>query len=118
MNVPVSHKRLDIYLSSKKLVLACYSLAQNLPPEEKANLSFYLRNAALKAHLALSQGVFLKKTKARQRLLLQAKTAFIIIDAVMDVLVDVGFAKDEETAEITELSSTCYQQVVDLLKES
>jgi hypothetical protein len=118
MSAPSSYTNLDLFSSSRKLVVACYTLSQNLPVEEKTNLSFYLRNAALKGHLAVSQGVFLKKRKARQKFLQQAKNAYIIIDAVIDILTDVGFVKEEHTNEVMELSSTCYQQVEDIMKES
>ena len=118
MGATSSYKSLDIYITSKKLVMACYALAHDLPPEEKTNLSFYLRNAALTAHLAISQGVFLKKNKARQKFLSKALNAFIVIDAVVDVLVEAGMVKEENTTEVMRLCSACYQQIEGLLKKN
>lgn len=118
MSEAATHKSLDIFTSSKKLVVACYALTNSLPPEEKTNLRFYIRNAALTAHLAISQGAFLKKNKAKKKFLQKAKNSFVIIDAAVDIVTEVGFVKEEETREVLELSSLCFQQLDDLLKES
>ena len=112
-----SYKRLDIFTSSKKLVLSCYALTQDLPVEEKSNLVFYIRNAALTAHLSVSQGIFLKG-KAKKKFLLQAKNAFVVIDAAVDVLIELKLVSEEQTTEVLDLTSACYQQTESLLKEN
>jgi four helix bundle protein len=113
-----SNKNIEIFTSSKKLVIACYALTSTLPPDEKTNLTFFLRNAALRAHLSISQGAFLKKKKARKTFLQEAKQAFIVIDAAVDILVEVGFVTEEQTNEVVQLSSLCYQQLNELLHEN
>ena len=106
-----SFKSFDLFELSKKLVIACYTLTSNLPPEEKTNLTLYIRNAALTAHINITQGSFLKKKKAKRKLMMAAKNSLIIIDAAVDVLVEVGLVKEEETGEVMQLSSTCYQLI-------
>jgi hypothetical protein len=118
MSNPSPYKSIDIFTVSKKLVLAAYALSQHLPPEEKTNLSHYLRNAALKAHLAMAQGAFMKKGKGKQKLLAQAKNCFLIIDAIVDILIEVGFAKEDQVAEVMELSTACYQHVTGFENEN
>jgi four helix bundle protein len=110
-----SLKSFDIFELSKKLVLACYSLTGVLPAEEKTNLTQYIRNASLSAHISIAQGAFLKKKKARRKFLKEAKNALIIIDAAVDVLIEVGFVKAETTNDVQQLSSTCYG-LIDRLK--
>lgn len=111
-----SSKGFDIFELSKKLVLACYSLTGRLPAEEKTNLTQYIRNAALSAHINMTQGAFLKKKKLRKKFFSSAKNSLVVIDAAVDVLIEVGFAKPEETTEVQQLSSTCYQ-LLDRLKK-
>ena len=112
-----SLKSYDIFELSKKLVVACYALTSNLPTEEKTNLTQYIRNAALSTHINITQGAFLKKKKARKKYMRSAKNSLIIIDAAVDVLVEVGLVKAEDTNEVAQLSSTCYQLLQRLKKE-
>ena len=113
-----SLKGFDIFELSKKLVLSCYALTGSLPPEEKTNLTQYIRHAALSAHLSIAQGAFLEKKKARKRFLQDAKNALLVVDAAVDVLVEAGLVKAEETNDVQQLSSTCYQLLGRLKKEN
>lgn len=112
-----SLKSFDIFSLSKKLVVACYSLTNSLPPEEKTSLSQYIRNAALSTHINITEGAFLKKRKAKKKRMMAAKNSLVILDAAVDVLVEVGLVKEEETNEVMQLSSTCYQFIDRLEKE-
>jgi len=107
----------DIFALSKKLVVACYTLTANLPKEEKTNLTQYIRNAALAAHINIVQGAFLKRKKAKERFLTGAQHSLVVIDAAVDVLIEVGLAKEEDTIEVIELSSQCYELLDRLKKE-
>lgn len=116
MSRTYSLKSFDIFELSKKLVVASYALTKNLPPEEKTALAQYIRNAALAVHFNIAQGAFLRKKKKKKKFLREAKNSLIIIDAAVDVLVEVDFVKAEETNEVMQLSSTCYQ-LLDRLKK-
>jgi four helix bundle protein len=117
MHGAYSLKSFDIFELSKKLVVACYALTAELPNEEKTNLTQYIRNAALSVHINSIQGAFLKKKKAKKKFLRRAKDALVVIDAAVDVLVEVGLVKEEDTIEVSQLSSACYQLLDRLKKE-
>ncbi len=105
-----SFRSLEIYEQSKKLVVACYALTHDLPPEEETNFSRYIRTAALNVHLNVAQGVFLKKKK-RKKFLGRAKDSLVIVEAAVEILVEVGFATREQTEPIVKLCSSCYQLI-------
>lgn len=111
-----SLKSFDVFDLSKQLVVACYSLTSLLPPEEKTNLIQCIRGAALSVHLKILQCTFLKRRK-RKKLLREAKHSLIVIDAAVDVLVEVQLVKDTDTSEVMQLSSTCYQLLYRLKKD-
>ncbi|NTS39619.1 four helix bundle protein [Flavisolibacter sp. BT320] len=113
-----SSKHLDLFTASKKLVLCCYSLTQDLPADEKSNLVFYIRNAALTTHLSVSQGLYQKKGKAKRKQLQQAKNACVVIDAAVDILIELKLVTEEQTTEVVALTSLCFQQTDNLLKEN
>jgi four helix bundle protein len=117
MSNAYSLKSFDIFELSKKLVVACYALTSNLPQEEKTNLTQYIRNASLSAHLNIMQGAFLRKKKGKKKVMRKAKNSLVIIDAAVDVLIEVKLAKTEDTTEVMQLSSTCYQLLGRLKKE-
>lgn len=116
MSSTYSLKSFDIFDVSKKLVIACYELTSTLPTEEKTNLTQYIRNAALSTHINITQGAFLKKKKAKKKFIRGAKNSLVIIDAAVDVLIEVGLLKEKDTNEVMQLSSTCYQ-LLDRLKK-
>lgn len=111
------YKTLDLYNLSKKCVAACYELSSSLPTEEKTNLSHHLRQAGISAHVAIAQGVFLKKKKSRLKFLLDGQRNLTVIDAIVDVLIELEFIKEEASAELISLSSACYEGLEELKKD-
>lgn len=112
-----SSNKLQLFAHSKNLVTACYALTQHLPAGEVANLTYFVRSAALKSHLAVVQGVFTEKGKAKRKYLRQAKAQCTLIDAVVDVTMETGLLTEQQTAEVASLVAACYQQLK-ALKES
>ena len=105
-------RSLDIYEKTKKLVIACYELTHDLPEEEKTNFSKYIRTAALTVYLNTAQGIFLKSGK-RKKYLKKARNALIIIDAAIEILIEVGFTTHDKAQPVIDLSSSCYQLLDD-----
>lgn len=108
-----AYKGLEVYNLSKKLVVACYELTHELPPEEKTNFAKYIRTAALSLHVNVAQGAFLK-SKKRKKFIKAAQNALIIIDAATEILVEVNMATQEQIDVVTTLSSSCYQLLDEL----
>ena len=52
--------------------------------------------------------------KKKKKHIQNAENALIIIDALMEILVEVGFAKEEQTNEIISSSSACYRLLEEL----
>ncbi|HWJ28089.1 MAG TPA: four helix bundle protein, partial [Flavisolibacter sp.] len=109
-----SYRSLELYHLVKNLTLACYSLSHNLPAEEKTNLGYYLRNAAITIYVQVAQGAFMRSKKQKKKHIRSTENALIIIESLMEILVEVGFAKEEQTNEIIKLSSACYQLLGEL----
>jgi four helix bundle protein len=99
-------KSFEIYEKTKKLVIACYELTHDLAEEEKTNFSKYIRSAALTAHLNIAQGVFLR-SKKRKKHLKKARTALVVIDAAIEILIEVGFTTQSQSQKVIDLSSGC-----------
>ena len=110
---PKSHKGLEVYNLSKKLVIACYELTHELPPEEKTNFTRYIRTAALYLLVNVAQGVFVNPKKRKKRIR-AAKDSLIIIDAASEILAELKMATHEQIDVITSYSSLCFQLLDEL----
>jgi four helix bundle protein len=116
MPIHTIYKPLDWYNLAKRLVIACYEITQDLPTEEKSNLVHFIRNAGLTVYFNMSRGVFLKKKKKKKKFIEAAINALIVIDAAVEVLVELHLADTVRASELTNLSSSCYQ-ALDALKK-
>lgn len=111
MPAPTNYRKLEAYNLAKKLVVDCYELTHDLSPEERTNLAKYIRTAAVTVFLNIAQGIFLKKKKKRRKFMDSAQNALVIIDAAIEVLLEVGLAKEEQTKNIVDSSSVLYQMI-------
>ena len=108
-----SYKGLDLYNLSKKLVIACYELTHELPAEENNNFTRYIRTAAISLHLNIAQAVLIE-SKKRKKLIRNARSALIIIDAAVEILGELQFVTKQQIELITSLSSSCFQMLDEL----
>jgi four helix bundle protein len=113
----LSHKTLDLYTLSKKLVQCCYELTEALPKQEGSNLPSYIRNSAIIVHVNVAQGAFLKARKKRKKFVKSAQNALVVIDAVIEVLIELKYISQEKSDELVKVSSQCYQMLQLLLKK-
>jgi four helix bundle protein len=106
-NLP-AYKNLEVYNLSRRLVIACYQLTHDLPPDEKTNFTRYVRTAALNLHMNITQGIFLK-SKKKKKFIRSAKNALVIIDAATEILLELGLTTKEDTELVSGLSSSCFE---------
>ena len=112
-----NYTTLEAHLLSRKLVVSCYELTHNLPPDEGANLSRIIRSAAVTVHLNLTQVLLVRKKKKRRKLVEATENALIVIDAAVGVLLEVGMAQAAEIHIIREASSHCFNVLRGLKKD-
>jgi four helix bundle protein len=103
-----AYKSFEIYELARKLVISCYELTHELPAEEKTNFSRYIRTAALSVHINIAQGAF-AKSKKRKKYVREAKAALVIIDAALEMVVEVGFTTPSKTQPLIKLSAAIYE---------
>ena len=109
MPAPSSNNKPEAYNLARKLVLNCYELTQDLPAEEKTNLTRYIRSAAVTVFLNIARGIFLKKRKKRKKFIESAKNNLVVINAAMEALADVGLIPKEELKPIVDTTSALYR---------
>lgn len=108
-----AYKSLELYHLSKRLVIACYELTHDLPDDETFSFTRYIRTAALSVHVNIAQSAFLK-SKKRKKYFRKAKSALVIIDTAMEILLDLHLSTQEQVDIINTLSSSCYHLLDEL----
>ncbi len=106
-----AYKNIEVFNLSKRLVVACYELTQDLPEDEKTNFSRYIRRAALGVHINIAKRVFAKPEK-RKKFIGRALNFLIIIETATEILVEVGFVVQKDVDEVIQLISKC-REVID-----
>ena len=109
MPAPSSNKKPEAYNLARKLVVDCYELTQDLPSEEKTNLTRFIRAAAVTVFLNIARGIFLKKRKKRKKFIESAKNNLVVINAAMEALADVGLIQKEQLKPIEDSASALHR---------
>lgn len=95
MFLQLSHTKLDVYNTSKQLVLACYSLSKLLPQDERFNMVQQLKRAALSIHLNLAEGCSRKSIQERKRFFEVSRSSLIEVDTIFDMACELEYFRKE-----------------------
>ena len=116
MFLQLVYKELEIISISKALVQKCYELAQSLSDDEQKNIGQQIKNASLNAYLKLSEGAFLRKKK-RNKCFKDARVSLILLDAILEAFLKLGFSSEQELNDISSLLISCYKKLNKLIKK-
>ena len=84
-------------------MVACYELTHDLHREEAANFVRYIRTASLNAHVNIAQLAFASPGK-RKKPMKDARSAIIIVEAAIDILMELGMATEDQVEKVNYLS--------------
>ncbi len=99
MFLELAHTRLDVFKTTKQLVLSCYSKSKLLPLDEKFNMVQQLRRAALSVHLNIAEGCSRKSSIERRRYFEVSRGSAIEVDTIFDISIDLNYIKKKELEE-------------------
>lgn len=102
MFLTLNHQNLEVYQSSRMLVLECYNLTQSLPAEEKFGMVSQIRRAALSVHLNIAEGASRKSEIERKRFYEVARGSVIEIDAALDIANDLQYLQNYKPGKLGE----------------
>jgi len=87
----LNHQKLNVYSSSRLLLVECYRFSKFLPVEEKFAMASQIRRAALSVHLNIAEGSSKSSKAERKRYYEIARGSLIEIDAAFDIADDLNY---------------------------
>jgi four helix bundle protein len=109
MFLKLNHQKLDLYGYSRKFVLECYKLTNQLPPEERFGMVTQIRRAALSVHLNISEGASRKSEAERKRFYEIARGSLVEVDAALDIANDLAYIKNYDHHALEENMVRCFK---------
>ena len=102
MFLQLNHQKLEVYKATRRFVGECYKVSKTLPSEERYNLVWQIRRAALSVHLNLAEGASRKSPVERKRFYEISRGSIIEIDTDLDIVFDLQYCNTEELKPIEE----------------
>jgi four helix bundle protein len=111
MFIPLSHQNLDVYKASHEMLLECYKITQQLPPEEKYVLISQIRRASLSVKFNIAEGSSRKSTTERKRFYEVARSSVVEIDSALEAVVDIRYVDLESLQNLGSLLNRCFSML-------
>ncbi len=108
MFLQIELKKADLYIQSKKILHLCYEITQDITAPEKLFLFEQIRKAAILIHLNIIKGLFSDKEKVNKSRLKKAKDALVIVDAGLEIILQLGWVTTIQIEELEEQIKTTF----------
>ena len=116
MFLQLAHTKLEIFQTTKRLVLEVYKLSKNLPQEERFALTQQIRRAAISVHLNVAEGFSRKSPAERKRFLEVSRGSLIELDTALDISIELLYLEGVNLKEVSWLIISCFSQLSKLIK--
>lgn len=111
MFLQLAHTKLNVFISGKNLVLACYKISKLFPPDERFNMTQQLRRAALSIQLNIAEGSSRKSPIERRRFYEISRGSLVEVDTIFDLAIDLEYLKKDELTETGSLIVKTFQML-------
>lgn len=116
LNLP--HKRMDVYLAARELLVECRKATDTLPGDEKYVLQSQIRRAALSVLLNIAEGASRKSTAERRRFYEIARSSVVEIDAGFDAATTAGYLQEKDMNKLGSLIIRTFQMLSNLMNNT
>jgi four helix bundle protein len=100
MFLTLGHTKLDVYQAVQELLLECYLITENLPSDERFNLTQQIKRAAVSVKLNLAEGASRRSEMERKRYYEIARGSVIELDAAIEVCLELKYLLPEKTERV------------------
>ena len=111
MFIPLSHQNLDVYKVSHEMLLECYKITKQLPPEERYILISQIRRASLSVKLNIAEGASRKSSVERKRFYEVARSSVVEIDSALEAVIDLKYVDLGSLQNLGSLLNRCFSML-------
>ena len=117
MFLKLAHTKLDIYESSRLLVVECYKVTKTFPAEEKFTLVQQIRRAAVSVLLNIAEGCSRKSMIERNRFFIISRGSLIEVDTALDLAIGLNFCTEDELKKLGALIIKTFKMLCGLISK-
>lgn len=118
MFLKLAHTQLDVYKTSRKLILEVYKITKQLPDSEKFGLISQLRRAALSIHLNIAEGCSRRTQNERIRYFEISRGSLIEVDTAIGVSFDLTYVSLEMIEPLGELIIDTFKMLTGMIDKT
>ena len=113
----LSHKKLDIWNFSLKLVTKIYSLTAQFPKEELFGLTSQLRRASVSVSSNVAEGLSRTSKLEKVRFLEISRSSLVEIDTQLEIAIKLKLCDKNKLIEIEKLLNSLFAMITSLKKK-
>jgi four helix bundle protein len=114
----LSHKKLDVWKDSIKLVAKIYELTEDFPSEEKFGLVSQMRRASVSITSNLSEGAARSSRKERKRFYEIARSSLVEVDTQLEISSAVNVVSEEDLKSLDELMNKVFAKITSMKRNA
>ena len=116
MILDLTHKNLNVYQISRRIVKECYQITNTFPVSERYNLTQQINRAATSIILNLSEGASRKSSMERKRFYEIARSSLVEIDTALQVSYDLNYIDEAKLEVLKPLMNQCFGMFSKMIK--
>ena len=113
----LAHKELDVWKQSMVLIKRVYLFTNNLPSDEKFNLTSQMRRSAISVASNIAEGFSRTTNKEKKRFLEISRSSLVELDTQFEACLEIGYTKVDELLEFDDLLNHIFAMLTNLMKK-
>mgnify|MGYP006167338001 CR=1 FL=1 len=111
----LSHKKLDVYQISLKLVKEIYTVTQQFPTEERFLIVNQVRRAAISVCSNLAEGSARKSKQEKIRFFEISRSSAVEIDTQFEISLILQYVQNEQIAQLEQYLESVFRMISKLI---
>ena len=111
----LSHKKLDVYQISLKLVKEIYNVTQQFPTEERFLIVNQVRRAAISVCSNLAEGSARKSKQEKIRFFEISRSSAVEIDTQFEISLILQYVQNEQIAQLEQYLESVFRMISKLI---
>jgi four helix bundle protein len=114
----LNHKKLDVWVKSKTLVVCCRKISNLFPKYEQYNLTSQLNRAALSVSNNIAEGAARRSTAERRRFFEIARSSVVEVDNCIEIAFELKYANPNNIGELETLAEDIFKMLTGLINKT